>query len=143
MSHPPSASATPVFIYIHFKVIDHTEKKQIQGRSPKNDRHFLLLIIRYNLNLNPHLRQPQRSHANTRPNRRMPRQILLQILHHFPHDTLLISLEAYMIAIDPKNCFPAFLHTGVFERELDIGESLVNLLEEVGFHLAGLRVPAA
>jgi hypothetical protein len=48
-----------------------------------------------------------------------------------------------MVAIDPENRFPAFLDTGVLERKLDVRESLVNLLEEVGFHLAGLRVPAA
>jgi hypothetical protein len=73
----------------------------------------------------------------------MSRQILLEILHHLPQNPLLISLKAYMVAIDPENRFPAFLDTGVLERKLDVRESLVNLLEEVGFDLAGLRVPAA
>jgi hypothetical protein len=73
----------------------------------------------------------------------MARRPLLQISHHLPKNPLLIPIKPRMIASDPKHRIPPPTDPRVAKRKLDVGESLVDLVEKVGFDFAGLRVPAA
>lgn len=73
----------------------------------------------------------------------MIRHILGEILHHLRQYPFLVPLKPHMIAVNSKHRFPPIFDAGVFERELDVGESLVDFVEEVGLHDVGFGVPAA
>jgi hypothetical protein len=68
---------------------------------------------------------------------------LPETLRHLSQNPLLITFHSNMIAIDPENSIPSHFDTSVLESELNISESLVDFVEEIGLYSTGLRIPAA
>ena len=98
-----------------------------------------LRIMRNNLNLNPHIILPEPRDSNTRPNRLMSRHPLLEIPNHSSQS---LVVDGDMVRIHAEDLFPA-LSSGVLQVQLDIRESLVNLLVDLLVENACFRVPAA
>ena len=95
--------------------------------------------MRNNLNLNPHIILPEPRDSNTRPNRLMSRHPLLEIPNHSSQS---LVVDGDMVRIHAEDLFPA-LSSGVLQVQLDIRESLVNLLVDLLVENACFRVPAA
>lgn len=59
----------------------------------------------------------------------MFRHILREILHHPPKNLSLVPLKPNVIAVDSEHRVETTTHTCVLERQLDVRESLIDLLK--------------
>jgi len=69
----------------------------------------------------------------------MARHILLKIAHHSIQS---LVVDGNVVRVHPEHLFPPFA-PGVFQIQLDIGESLVDLPVDLLVEIARFRVPAA
>lgn len=76
-----------------------------------------------NLNLNPHIILSQPRHTHTRPDRRVVRHPLPELLGHLLNR---LVVAGDMVRVDAEDLRPA-LATGVLDVQVDIGECLLDL----------------
>ena len=98
----------------------------------------LFRIMSDHLNLNPHIILSQPCHAHTRPQGLMIRHILCEVSDHCIQSFI---VNRDMVRVHTEDLLPSFA-ASVFQVQLDVLESLVDLRVDLFIKFTSIGVPA-